>query len=439
MAIKNDPKSDDANSHIGSDGAHTGARSSEDLNRSMPTARITRKPLMLEDKIRSVWYIAARLAGPAGLLLLATSAITFLLIGKSANVWFWGKIIIALVLLLIYVIADFHSFMELVRGRRQVLQGVRLVQMFTMLVLLFSMNIVLIMYPIEWDATKDKIHTLHQQTVEVLAKLEQPVQIYAFFKRSHRSFNFIKELLEKYQARSTFLSYSFVDPELSPHLVSKYMIKEDGPLMILLSGDKQLRIDTYSEESLTNALLSLQEGDAKTIYFLTGHGEADIESDKERGYQLLSQTLKHEGYLVKSFSLLTAEQIKQALMSIAEKNLPGYVSKKSVRDTIKLPDSIELKMPEDIDLLVIAGPKSSFFEKERAAILDYLRKGGRLLLMLDWEHDGGLNTLLNQYSLNWGNDLIIDGTLETQPLSVLGVRYDSKHPITSPYDPKGYS
>ena len=84
------------------------------------------------------------------------------------------------------------------------------------------------------------------------------------------------------------------------------------------------------------------------VYFLTGHGERDIEQAGETSMTRAKTTLESKNYTVKTLNLLAENQI-----------------------------------PEDASLIVIAGPLQPVSEEEVQLLKDYLASGGSLIVMED--------------------------------------------------------
>jgi ABC-type uncharacterized transport system involved in gliding motility auxiliary subunit len=84
---------------------------------------------------------------------------------------------------------------------------------------------------------------------------------------------------------------------------------------------------------------------------------------------------------------------------------------------------IEDEIPEDCDVLIIAGPHDSFTEKEEITIEKYLEQGGDALFLIEHivitspdkplteeekNKNPSLNIILNNWGINIGNDIVVD-------------------------------
>lgn len=94
-------------------------------------------------------------------------------------------------------------------------------------------------------------------------------------------------------------------------------------------------------------------------------------------------------------------------------------------------------IPDDCDLLIIAGPQQKFLPAELDRIEQYLNQGGRLLAMFSIGPSllqrTGLELLLAQWGVQVGTNLVqdADNTLDSQAISLVTSRY-GQHPIGAP-------
>ena len=97
----------------------------------------------------------------------------------------------------------------------------------------------------------------------------------------------------------------------------------------------------------TSAILSVSEATQTRVRFSTGHGERDPENYAADGLARLSGLLERDNY-----------------------------------DVEKLP-SLGPSILEECDVLVAAGPTRRFADHELELLSEYLRKGGKLLVLLE--------------------------------------------------------
>jgi ABC-type uncharacterized transport system involved in gliding motility auxiliary subunit len=227
-------------------------------------------------------------------------------------------------------------------------------------------------HPWRVDLTESGTFTLSQQARNILKSLNQPIEIKAFFATSAPEQAKAKDLLDTYHYYSNKVTYEFIDPDRHPDVAKRYGVRTYGTLVIEGYGKKQV-IQTASEEALTNAIHKLMSKETKTIYFLTGHGERAMDSMGKDGYSSAKTALEKEDYKLATLNLMEQPQV-----------------------------------PKDAALVVVAGPRKPLFSQEIDSLKSYLTDGGRVMLLIDPFHDGGLRDFVSSYGMKLSDDEVID-------------------------------
>ena len=196
------------------------------------------------------------------------------------------------------------------------------------------------------DVTATNQFSLSERTRELLDGLQDDIRATAFYKALEDTpsaevaarRNRVIDTLEEFEARSGRFSYEVVDPDLEPGRVAAYFgarpadfVSETVVIENLTTGafDSLQPTDvTFAqlEQDLVTSLYVATGQEQKTIYFLGGHGERNVESGSGDGYGLLRQALEQENYQVR-----------------------GLVWPRSAE---------EAAVPDDAALVVVAGPTS---------------------------------------------------------------------------------
>jgi len=247
-------------------------------------------------------------------------------------------------------------------------------------------------YRYRYDATPGKIHSLSDQTITVLKGLDQDVNVTAFFKKDEGPA--FQDMLREYRYHSKKLSYEFIDPDQNPAMAKRYGISVYGTT-VLESGEREEKIESQEEKDLTNTLIKVTRDRNKAIYFTQGHGEADIDEETARdGYAQVRDRLQDVNYDVKKIVLAQ-----------------------------------EGAIPDDCAALVVVGPKTAFFSNEVGLISTYLDRGGSGMFLIDPVVQSGLEDMLRAWSIEVGNDFVVDYGIMAQ---LFGVR-DRAMPVTTTY------
>jgi ABC-type uncharacterized transport system involved in gliding motility auxiliary subunit len=258
----------------------------------------------------------------------------------------------------------------------------------TVLGLIFINLIVQQLSP-QFDLTKNKLFSLSEQTLQVVDKLENPVTVYGLWEPGKETRQ-VKEVLDRYAARSKNFRLEIVDPDKNPGLISKYDKEGKGvdKGSLIVEGEKGYRIignmDLYDinyadpqnpqitgfsvEKRITGALLYVSAGVTPVIYEITGHKEKSL---FDMG---MKETVERENYSLKQLNLLQSD------------------------------------IPEDASCLILNGPKADFAKGEIDRILAYLEKGGRLFVLMDFQSGPApnLNQLLAGYGIQWDFGVVVE-------------------------------
>ena len=271
------------------------------------------------------------------------------------------------------------------------------------------------------DTTAGTLYTLSQETEDILDGLEQDVTIY-WIVQSGQEDETLGTLLDRYAARSDYVTLETIDPDVSPNFLQEYV---SGTVynnsLIVESGDRNTYVSyediyeySYSsdyssydvsfagESSLTSAIDYVLSDTLPKLYTLTGHGEDDLSTS-------FQSAVEQQNIEVADLSLLTEESV-----------------------------------PEDADCLLINGPDSDLSQDEAEAIQAYLDTGGDLIVLTDPAQDGqdltNLEALMGEYGMTANDGVVIEGDTANYALGspfYLLPNLES-HSITSPLQEGGY-
>ena len=83
-------------------------------------------------------------------------------------------------------------------------------------------------YGLRMDFSFNSISTTSGVTKDTLAKLAHPVHIYALFRKGNEDAP-LNELLDRYAAASSLVTWEQLDPSLNPGLISRFSTSTDVP------------------------------------------------------------------------------------------------------------------------------------------------------------------------------------------------------------------
>jgi ABC-type uncharacterized transport system involved in gliding motility auxiliary subunit len=173
--------------------------------------------------------------------------------------------------------------------------------------------------------------------------------------------------------------------------------------VVVQHGDRREKVEKRSEEvreeDLTNALIKVQRAEAKTVYFVQGHGEKDPADTERAGLSAAKKALEDQGYKVETVNLAS-----------------------------------EGKYPPAAKVIILAGPTTEPFSQELQYLTDFVNAGGGLMVMLDPSPAPSLESFLKQWGVTPANNIVLDVSgagrlMGAGPSIPLVLRYEN-HKIT---------
>jgi ABC-type uncharacterized transport system involved in gliding motility auxiliary subunit len=339
-------------------------------------------------------------------ILVALYGLVFLLFAFVAlfvgagRVWIYAHFAIAAALLLYSATTSMGQLRErLSRGstRRSARYGGNLIAQTVIVVAILGLVAYLsVRNPVRWDWTDAAVHSLTQASADVLGAIPEgsEVEVLAFFASGSEAQ--AEDLLDQYTYRSDRIRVRFVDPNARPGLANRFEIRANG-VVIVCAGPCEAprataRVTEATEEQITKAIRSVISS-RKSVYFLTGHGEADVDDSGASGLSQLKKALEDENLAVEPLLLANLEDV-----------------------------------PSEADAVVIAGPDRSLLDRELDALGRYLEQGGGVLVLVDPIVVTHLEERLLEWGFDVGNDVIVDQQIQLFAGPQLGIQ-----PIVTDY------
>ncbi len=244
-------------------------------------------------------------------------------------------------------------------------------------------------YNIRSDWTAGARHSLSQDTLQLLAEINQPVSIRSYQADDATLIKAITEILNRYKYNNSNFNFQVINPDLHIAQAKADHIEKYGQTIIEYNGQQE-RIDSLSEESITNALLRLYRGEQASLLFLTQHNDISITDSSPRGYALLAQQLSQKGFISRHINLL------QHTLS------PGR------------------------DVLVISSADNALHENEIRSIVNYIQQGGNLLWLHESNTDQSMNAVAAELNISFLSGMIVDDNEKVRNMLQL------KHPAIVP-------
>ena len=262
------------------------------------------------------------------------------------------------------------------------------------------------------DLTEDKRYTISKATKNVLDTLDDIVTITAYFSMNPAEVaqirRDVRDVLDEYNAFSKRLQIDFVNPadfddgqkqelrfkgipEVQINVVRKDKAEIANVYMgisIGYSGKEEIlpvvRSTANLEYELTSTILKVTTKAAKTVGFLTGHGEFDINNQNHQQFRQLLDKSAQGQYNLAAVSLQDGKAVD-----------------------------------DSVSTLVVAGVQQPLTERDKYEIDQFIMRGGRAIFLVDPIQmqpgtlqgaplSTGLNDLLEHYGVKLGNNLLLD-------------------------------
>lgn len=234
------------------------------------------------------------------------------------------------------------------------------------------------------DMTKEKIYSISQETEDKLSNLETDVTISIY-----NMADYYKEFAYKYARLNDHIKVEEVESLTSKtDWKTEYGVDDSSAFIIISTADREKILYEYNlytydyttyeeiditEEAITNGILDVITTQRPKIYFLTGHNMYSATY-----FQYLQSALTEEANEVEELDLMTTGDV-----------------------------------PEDCSTLVITALKEDITELERDSLINYIQKGGKILLLLDANLNNveltNFQKVLDEYGVSVSDGIILEG------------------------------
>ncbi|HEX4379730.1 MAG TPA: GldG family protein [Candidatus Acidoferrum sp.] len=241
-------------------------------------------------------------------------------------------------------------------------------------------------YNKSYDATSNKRYSLSDQTAKIVKGLKQDATI-TYYDQGTR-FQAAKDSLDQYANLSPKIHVEYIDVDKKPQLAREAGVKNYGTTIVQI-GAKKEEAKSLTEEGITGAFIRDLKNNTRTVCFMTGSGERQIDDSERRGYSQLKELLGKDDYEAKAISLLQKAEI-----------------------------------PTDCTVVVVGGPTGDYQQPEVDALKKFVEDGGRALFMLDPPLKIGRTVISDNDTLagvlaGWGVTLQKDLILDLNPIGQL--------------------
>ena len=239
----------------------------------------------------------------------------------------------------------------------------------------------------EFDLTENKVYSLSEETKSKLKNLESEVIIKLI---NYEDGADVIKFAEKYVILNKNINIERINDLASrKDIMEEYSLDTTDKLIVISSADNETTIGEYdlytydystyetidtTEEAFTNAIVEVTTKNKPKIYFINNH----IEYDATKYFSTIMNSMRDDANEVETLDILSTGNI-----------------------------------PEDCDTLIISTLAEDITEFEKDKILEYINKGGEILLLNGPDIEGkslqNYQEILNQYGITIEEGVIFEG------------------------------
>ncbi len=254
-------------------------------------------------------------------------------------------------------------------------------------------------YPVTIDMSTNQRNSLSQETVRLLEQIDTPIDLTLFISPINERKPTLEKLFKRYQQLQPNIRVQSLNPDLHPDLLRIHDIRYDGEVLLQYGGRNE-KVSQISEANVSNAIQRLLRRGERWLVFLKGHGERNPYGEANHDYSQFATQLAGKGYTIED---LTLSQIGS--------------------------------IPDNTDVLVLAGPRVALLPGEIRLLQEYIDGGGNFLWLADPEQAmEGLEMLGENLATGFVPGIIADPNSQLMGLERIDftlVGEYPRHPITS--------
>lgn len=272
----------------------------------------------------------------------------------------------------------------------------------SLLAIVLMVNYVAARHPLKWSVSADRYQPLSPVTLQVLKSISDEVRVIVYYDPASPLFGHVQSLLNQYREQNRNIVVEAVDylaePARAEAIKSRYALGPNMRDLVIFDHKDRTRLvrksqlAEYDSEDLlktrtvkrkeftgeahfTTALLAVHDTEKRIAGYVVGHGEHTTGMDGDDDFGQFLQLLKDHNVI------------------------PGEVKLEGLED-----------VPDEIQLLIIAGPTNRIEEQEQAKLQRFLESGGRLLVMFRMGGRSGLERLLQRWGVDVQDRRVVDQT-----------------------------
>jgi len=286
-------------------------------------------------------------------------------------------------------------------------------------------NVALYRHDAHFDVTREERNTPPRQLTDVIDQLHVPLSLTYFYNAGDPNALAVRDLIEIASRNRPYLTFHGVDLDKEPGLARDIGVHSYNTA-VLQAGDRRVLVENVTDAArLGYAALRVLRQRAETICFVIGHGETFRPMPGHFHYSHVETLKGHDTPGAGDVLVAEPEQLDRLQLALNE---IGFDMRGIVTATAGA-------VPSDCSVVAEIGPRTALTSGEADLLVDYLKGGGRLLMLIDPRFPVGSeleSRLLDPLGLSTEAAIVIDplNHFRTDPDKV-AVPYYPSHPITT--------
>jgi ABC-type uncharacterized transport system len=285
-------------------------------------------------------------------------------------------------------------------------------------------NVALYRHDVHFDVTHEGRNTPPQQLTDVIDHLHAPLSLTYFYNGADSNALAVRDLIEIAARSHPLLAFRPIDLDKEPGLARDIGVHSYNTA-VLQAGDRKVLVENTTDAArLGYAALRVLRERPETICFVTGHGEPFRPAPAHFHYSHVETLKGHDTPGADDVLVADPEQLDRLQLALNE---IGF-------DMRGIVTAATNSIPSDCAVVAEIGPRTAFAPGEADLLAEYLKGGGRLLLLLDPLFPVDVDfasRVLGTVGLSTDPVIVIDplNHFRTDPDKV-AVPYYPPHPIT---------
>lgn len=285
-------------------------------------------------------------------------------------------------------------------------------------------NVAFYRHDVHLDVSREGRNTPPQQLTDVIAQLRTPLALTYFYNAGDANAVNVKELVQTAARNHPLLAFRAIDLDKEPGLARDLGVRAYNTA-VLQADDRKVMVENLTDPArLGYAALRVLRKRVETVCFVTGHGETFRPLPSHFHFSHVETLKGHEMPGAGDVLEAAPEQLDRLQLALDQ---IGFQMREVVAATAS-------GIPPDCSVVADVGPRTAIAADEAMLLANYVKGGGRLLLLLDplSQVDGDFEQLLlKPVGLSSDAAVVIDPLNHFRTdADKVAVPYYPPHPIT---------